>query len=106
MHPSCEWLWLRVGVTEKRFVKVNYRVGGGNATPPIGLIGVYSHVSLFAGGVREQTKYSHFSIHSHAYCVHVCVCVRRRARGGRRAGALERLEPRCDVCGIWHLLGI
>ena len=22
MHPSCEWLWLRVGVTEKRFVKM------------------------------------------------------------------------------------
>jgi len=32
MHPSCEWLWLRVGVTEKRFVKMNYRVRNRNAT--------------------------------------------------------------------------
>ena len=32
MHPSWWWSWLRVGVTKKRFVKMNYRVRNRNAT--------------------------------------------------------------------------
>ena len=36
MNPSWVWLWLRVGVTEKRFVKMNYRVRNRNATTPPG----------------------------------------------------------------------
>ena len=32
MNPSWWWSWLRVWVTEKRFVKMNYRVRNRNAT--------------------------------------------------------------------------
>ena len=34
MHPSWEWLWLRVWVTEKRFAKMNVRGANRNATTP------------------------------------------------------------------------
>ena len=35
MYPSWWWLWVRVGVTETRFVKMNIRVRDRNATTQV-----------------------------------------------------------------------
>ena len=51
-------VWLRVGVTEKRFVKMNYRVRNRNATTPLALLSLYSLSLHFSGATLACTDWS------------------------------------------------
>ena len=46
MPPSWGWSWLRVGVTGKRFVKVNIRVRNRNATAPLLFYRAINHLAF------------------------------------------------------------
>ena len=102
MHPSWGWSWLRVGGTEKPFVKMNIPVASRNATTPtLRFIDCEKHTRASARTHAKQYAVSAVETRARSHIIRVAASYRdlvsHTARRGIRVTGIAGVAGRAHI---------